>query len=54
MTGDPAARFQAGIASVEFRRMVERAQRRLDEERRCREAVELLFLARLVRDADAN
>lgn len=54
LLADAATRFQAGIAHVEFRRMVERAQRRLDEDRRYREAVELLHLARLVSDAAAN
>lgn len=51
---DAAVRFRAGIAHVEFRRMVERAQRRLDEDRRYREAVVLLRLAQLVIDAAAN
>jgi hypothetical protein len=49
---EAAVQFEAGVAQVEFRRMVERAMRRLDEDRR-REVAELLFFAQLVGDTAA-
>ena len=51
---DAATRFQAGIAQIEFRRMVEQAMRRLDEDRRRREVADLLFFAQMVGGADVN
>ena len=48
LLAEAAARFQSGVAHLEFRRMVERAMRRLDEDRRRREVADLLFFAQLV------
>ncbi len=51
---EAAARFEAGDARVEFRRLVERAMRLLDEDRRRREVAELLHLAQFAGDVTAN
>jgi hypothetical protein len=54
LLAEAAIRFQTVVAHIEFRRLVERAQRRREEDRRRREVADLLFFAQMVGDADVN
>jgi hypothetical protein len=49
-----AAHFRAGIGLVDYRRMIERLIRLLDENRLVREIVHDLLDARVVRDPGSN